>query len=218
MITVRVRFSKKGEASYISLLDLQRVFQRALKRSRLPVWYTQGFNPHIYMTFAVPLALGQESVAECADFKSEEDSFDWAAAASVLSDCLPNGIDVLRMARAEMDAGDIAFARYEIRYPAGDAARAARAYSQFAAQETVPVEKKGKRAVRTVDLKKHAEVESARLSDDGFCLALLLPAGGELTLSPALLTAYFEECAGLPQTHAVVLRTALYTKKREIFV
>ena len=61
MTTVRLRFTKTGEAAYISLLDLQRVMQRAFKRSGLPVWYTQGFNPHIYMTFAAPLALGQES-------------------------------------------------------------------------------------------------------------------------------------------------------------
>lgn len=48
MITVRIRFEKTGEAAYISLLDLQRVFHRILKRSGLPVYYTQGFNPHIY--------------------------------------------------------------------------------------------------------------------------------------------------------------------------
>ena len=62
MITVRISFNKKNEASYISLLDLQRVMQRVLKRSGLPVWHTLGFNPHIYMTFACPLSLGQESV------------------------------------------------------------------------------------------------------------------------------------------------------------
>ena len=39
-----------NEASYISLLDMQRVMQRVLKRSGLPVWHTLGFNPHIYMT------------------------------------------------------------------------------------------------------------------------------------------------------------------------
>ena len=61
MITVRISFKKRDEASYISLLDLQRVMQRVLKRSGLPVWHTLGFNPHIYMTFACPLSLGQES-------------------------------------------------------------------------------------------------------------------------------------------------------------
>ena len=47
MITVRISFEKKNEASYISLLDMQRVMQRVLKRSGLPVWHTLGFNPHI---------------------------------------------------------------------------------------------------------------------------------------------------------------------------
>ena len=71
MITVRISFEKKNEASYISLLDLQRVMQRVLKRSGLPVWHTLGFNPHIYMTFACPLSLGQESECECVDVKTE---------------------------------------------------------------------------------------------------------------------------------------------------
>ena len=74
---IRVYFTKTGEASYISLLDLQRVMQRALKRSGLPVWYTLGFNPHIYMTFAAPLSLGQESLCETVDFKTEAEAWDW---------------------------------------------------------------------------------------------------------------------------------------------
>ena len=76
MITVRISFEKKNEASYISLLDLQRVMQRVLKRSGLPVWHTLGFNPHIYMTFACPLSLGQESECECVDVKTEAEAPD----------------------------------------------------------------------------------------------------------------------------------------------
>ena len=78
MITVRISFEKKNEASYISLLDLQRVMQRVLKRSGLPVWHTLGFNPHIYMTFACPLSLGQESECECVDVKTEAEVPDFA--------------------------------------------------------------------------------------------------------------------------------------------
>ena len=61
MITVRISFEKKNEASYISLLDMQRVMQRVLKRSALPVWHTLGFNPHIYMPSACPLSCPSES-------------------------------------------------------------------------------------------------------------------------------------------------------------
>ena len=79
MHTIRIWFTKTGEAAYISLLDLQRVMGRALKRSGLPVWYTLGFNPHIYMTFACPLSLGQESLVESVDVKTEQEQPDFAA-------------------------------------------------------------------------------------------------------------------------------------------
>ena len=52
---VRLFFSKKGRAVYISHLDLLRTMQRALKRAGIPVWYSEGFNPRIYLNF--PLAL-----------------------------------------------------------------------------------------------------------------------------------------------------------------
>ena len=45
MITVRISFEKKNEASYISLLDLQRVMQRVLKRSGLPVCIRWASTP-----------------------------------------------------------------------------------------------------------------------------------------------------------------------------
>ena len=64
-------------AAYISLLDLQRVMHRALKRSGLPVWYTKGFNPHIYLAFSCPLALGQESLCESCEVKTEVEDPDY---------------------------------------------------------------------------------------------------------------------------------------------
>ena len=62
MNTIRLKFKKTGLAIYYSQLDLQRVMARGLKMSGLPVWYSQGFNPHIYMTFTLPLSLGHESL------------------------------------------------------------------------------------------------------------------------------------------------------------
>ena len=59
MVDVRLWFQKCGDARYISHLDLSRCMQRALKRSGLPIWYTEGFNPHAYVTFALPLSMGQ---------------------------------------------------------------------------------------------------------------------------------------------------------------
>ena len=68
-IDIRVWFTKKGDIKFISHLDLNRFMQRALKRAKLPLWHTEGFNPHPYVTFALPLSLGQESECEVLDFR-----------------------------------------------------------------------------------------------------------------------------------------------------
>ena len=73
MNTVRIKFQKTGLSIFFSHLDLQKVMQRALKISGLPVWYSKGFNPHIYMTFTLPLSLGHESLCESFDFRLEEE-------------------------------------------------------------------------------------------------------------------------------------------------
>ena len=68
-VDVRLFYSKTGSAKYISHLDTMRAFQRAFRRCRdLDFWYTEGFNPHLYLTFALPLSLGYESGAETVDF------------------------------------------------------------------------------------------------------------------------------------------------------
>ena len=69
VITLRIRFQKTGSLQYISHLDLQRTFNRAMVRAGLPLWYTKGFNPHAKVVYALPLPVGVESVCELADVR-----------------------------------------------------------------------------------------------------------------------------------------------------
>lgn len=69
---IGIEFSKKGMAKYISHLDLQRAFGRAIRRSGLPVKMSEGFNPHYVVSFASALALGVESEAECVEMVLKE--------------------------------------------------------------------------------------------------------------------------------------------------
>ena len=62
-----LEFAKKGAAKYISHLDLQRAFSRAIRRSGLPVKLSEGFNPHYVVSFASALSLGMESECECVE-------------------------------------------------------------------------------------------------------------------------------------------------------
>lgn len=214
MITVRISFEKKNEASYISLLDLQRVMQRVLKRSGLPVWHTLGFNPHIYMTFACPLSLGQESECECVDVKTEAEAPDFAQWQSALNAIMPAGIYVTRVAPVEMKADSIAFACYRISYPAAAAA----VLEQYNALETAPVEKHSKRGKKIVDLKEHIPQLRYTALGDTVQLELCLPAAQELNLNPSLLTGFLEEKFGLPAASANILRTKFLTADRQLFV
>lgn len=64
---IRFVFTKQKGLKYIAHLDLQRAVTRIIKRSNIPVRYTQGFNPHPKMVFGLPLSVGCESECELLD-------------------------------------------------------------------------------------------------------------------------------------------------------
>ena len=64
MRNVRIFYKKIGRMKFISHLDMTRFMSRLISKSKIPVWYTEGFNRHIYMNFAVPLSLGFEGLYE----------------------------------------------------------------------------------------------------------------------------------------------------------
>ena len=194
MITVRISFEKKNEASYISLLDLQRVMQRVLKRSGLPVWHTLGFNPHIYMTFACPLSLGQESECECVDVKTEAEAPDFEQWKAALNAIMPAGI--------------------VITYPAAAAA----ALDAYNALESAPVEKHGKKGNKIIELKDYIPQVEYTTEGDSLHIDLCMPAAQELNLNPSLLTGFLEEKFGLPAVSANILRKKFLTADKQLFV
>lgn len=67
----RVYFDKFGEMKFISHLDLLRFFDRLLKKSQIPVKYSQGFHPRPKMSFGSPVSLGTEAYDELMDFELE---------------------------------------------------------------------------------------------------------------------------------------------------
>ena len=95
-------FAKKDRAKYISHLDLTRCMTRAFARTDIPAWFTEGFNPHVYMTFALPIPLGFEGLRESFDFKLREDDFPLDRVGEQLNAALPPDIRVLEAAAAVM--------------------------------------------------------------------------------------------------------------------
>ncbi len=64
---LRLVFSKKKPIKYISHLDLSLAWERSLRRARIPLAYSQGFNPRPKMQFASGLPLGTTASAEILD-------------------------------------------------------------------------------------------------------------------------------------------------------
>lgn len=213
MITVRIWFKKQNEASYISLLDLQRVMQRVLTRSALPVWHTLGYNPHIYMTFTCPLPLGQESLCESVDVKTEIESPDFAQWQDALNAIMPAGIEVFRVEPVIMKADKIGFADYTVRYPA----IALRALEQYNTLDSALVRKKTKRGFKDLELKEYIPQVVPTIDGDMVEYQVRLPAGGQLNLNPSLLADFLEDTAGIPACYAQILRTALFTTEQTPF-
>ena len=93
----RILFEKKGNAVWISHLDLMRLFQRAFKRAGLNLTHTQGFNPRPSVSIALPLSVGVESSCELLDFELEGDKVANRIVRGKLNDYLVPGIRVIKV-------------------------------------------------------------------------------------------------------------------------
>ncbi len=64
---IRIRFSKEGPVRFVGHLDFMRSFQKYVKKSGLPACYSGGFSPHMLMSFAAPLGVGEETLSDYVD-------------------------------------------------------------------------------------------------------------------------------------------------------
>src|SRR5271154_2021272 len=89
---VRLRFAKRGDLRLVSHHDVMRCLERMLRRARIPIAATQGFNPRPKMTFALALGLGIEGRCEVVDLEITE-PLDPAELLSRLRLAAPPGFD-----------------------------------------------------------------------------------------------------------------------------
>ncbi len=204
---MRIFFSKTGRAIYISHLDLYRLFQRSIKRGKLPVWETEGFNPHVYITFALPLALGTAGVRESLDLKLIED-ISREELISRFNDALPRDIRVTDAAEPVMKPTEIALSEYEARFECDNAA-----FAEFLSSEHIMTEKKTKRGIAELDLKEHLDILER---SDGY-LRFTFPSGTEFNINAGLLFDAFEKQFGTEIYTLRITRTAIKCRNGEIF-
>ncbi len=199
MRNVRIWFVKDFECRYISHLDLNRTMLRALHKSKLPIWHTEGFNPHPFATFPLPLSLGFRGVNECMDVKLEDDNYSLEEIIPKLNDCLPRGIRVFDATEAVMKAGKVAFASFTIKL-SGDKLPSGKICSQIKellSQDKIEIEKKTKKkGYKTVDIKPGIKSYTLTEKFDFAQLDVTLSAGSSDNVNPNLLITALQNNTG----------------------
>lgn len=204
MKTVRMLFSKTGRARFISHLDLNRTMIRAVRRAGIPLWYTEGFNRHPYITFAAPLSLGYEGLSEAMDLRLESE-MPWNELIVRLNGVMPEGLRVYDAFEARMKAGELKAAGYTL-----DFGCPAAPVEALLVQPEIPVEKlTKKKEIKTLDIRPAFTDAELCEMPDGCRMTVTLPCGGDGTVNPSLFVTALREKTG-QDTPCRVVRTALY--------
>ena len=217
MVPVRVWLKKCGDARFISHLDMVRTFTRVIKRSGLPIWYTEGFNPHPYFTFLRPLSLYIEGLNEPVDMRlTEEMPFD--AVREALAGVMPPGIETVQVAAQKNKPVDIAFAGYEIsmKFQNMTAEESCAALKSCVGASLTAV-KKTKRSQKEIDMSDCLDTEKISVEDGLAKIGTVLMCGNDNNVNPSLVVEACENQLHLKSDDIYIRRIQFYKESMEIF-
>ena len=143
----RLLFTKTERARYISHLDLMRTFQRAFFRAGIPLKHTEGFNPHPFISIALPLSVGYSSQCEILEFVLL-DGVPREAVPRRLTAAMPEGILVHSCYPAERKLKELTYVNYIINmeYEEGRPQETETALKNLLSRDSLVVRKKSKKA------------------------------------------------------------------------
>ena len=199
---------------FVSHLDMNRFMSRIIHKTKLPIWYTEGFNKHPYITFALPLSLGFESDYEVMDFRIVDDDIPLENIKKAFEDVFPPYLEMVDVCYPVMKTGDVAFADFKVTFDS-DNVNFYNLIQRIFSQTEIMVSKKSKKgAISEIDIAPKIKNCSINM-DNNISVLLTLPAGSKDNINPNMLLNYIEEQGDLPEY--IVCRTALYNDKLEIF-
>ena len=209
MRPVRVYYNKVGKLKYISHLDINRVMLRMIRKAHINVWFTEGFNQHPYINFALPLSLGFESTSEAVDMRINDDMTD-DEILKRLSEVAPDGMEITSVCLPVKKFSEISFADFAITIR-GDLADKLNA---FLSKPEILVDKKTKKGgVKQIDLKEKIVKYNVSKANGNTRLDITLPAGTQENINPNLILNAF--CDDLSVES--IVRTTIYDSEMKIF-
>ena len=185
MQDVRIWFSKSGAVKYVSHLDMFRLMTRAVRRADIPLWYTEGYNPHPYISFLQPLPLGVETCYEPLDIRIEGD-ITYEEIKNRLNAVMPSGMCIEAVTQAFCKPAEAAYGEYKVVLDAEDISAeqviAIIEAGELTCEKSAKV--KGRKGTKIVDVSAAIHSYEVKAENDTVVIFVTLPASPELTLNP----------------------------------
>ena len=194
-------FEKSAQVRFVGHLDLMRAIHRALRRSGLPIRYSQGFNPHVNLSFASPLPVGVSGAEELMDAALERDVTEEAFMAG-LAPAMPGSLPLLRV-RAVSDGHPKLMARlrtasYTATLRNGGAWDMAAAIPALLAAGSIEAVRKTKSGEKPCDIRPMIHALDAEEAGESVVFTCRVSLTEQDTLKPLLLLETLAKQAGVP--------------------
>ncbi len=183
MADFRVLFKKDDVLIYISHLDLNHTFIRALNRADIKLRFSEGFNPHPKIVFALPLSIGMVGENELCDISVADESMTSEKLMSLLCAQMPPHIEIKKVYEADIKFREIESARYTIEISKTGILEALNKMLGGA----IVVSKKTKGGIKNIDISQRIVSIDVSETDNKTVIKAVLCAKGENYLSPELL-------------------------------
>ena len=195
---LRIKFTKSGVMVFIGHLDMMRYFQKAMRRSGIDIAYSQGFNPHQIMSFALPLGVGVYSDGEYLDIEANSvtSSEDMCRR---LNEVMVEGVTVESVKLLPEKAGNamsvVAAADYIVSFREGHEPEGFTmdSFLEFCNRESIVVTKQTKKNVREIDLKSY--MYEVKAHEEG--IYMMIGAGSANNIKPDLIMNAYTEHMGI---------------------
>lgn len=192
---LRFRFKKQGSLQYISHLDLVRTMHKVIVRAKLPLWYTEGFNPKPKMIFAAPLSIGTESECEFMDIRMNE-YIDPAEAMARLNANMTEEMQIYEAYYPETKFTDLKWMSYCITVSSlGDTDELVERCNALFSGEVIEVPKKN--SEQTINIRPLIKSAHAERAGDKIVINAILSADPSAFLNPEYVIKAMREKCGM---------------------
>ncbi len=196
-MNIRMKFKKHGCMKFIGHLDIMRYFQKAIRRADIDIAYSEGFSPHMLMSFAAPLGVGLTSEGEYVDLQVHS-CVSSKAAVDALNSVMVEGMEVVSFRvlpeTVKNAMASVAAADYFVNFREGYAPENwEEKFNAFLQKEEMLIVKKTKRSEAEVDLK--PMLYKAEIRDGG--IFMQVACGSVNNLKPELVMEAFTKDAGI---------------------